>query len=784
MIQFNDWTLTAPSQVIARQYDDLSRTLLISGELPEGHQWELLVRQGDAMDVLPLTAMEGGVGIVLTAKHLGRTGYYQMQLRGKLGDTVRHTNVILAYIPPSLSGDQTWPELPAAFTDLEQRLTEMSEHPPIPGADGCWKLWDTALDAYVASDIPLPSLAGASAYEVAQACGYSGTQTEWLASLKGEDGVSPTHRWEGTVLSVTSAAGTTYADLKGEQGEAGADGADGISPTVSLSKSGKVTTLTVTDRTGSKSVEIMDGADGSGDTGTADSVPDYVRTEAARVAAAVSACQNGNTVTLLACSDIHHSTVHTYADQMAESLLHCGQGMELVRRQVQVDFAAMLGDMIWDSGETADQAMAAMKEVNAALHGAFSGIPNFRLKGNHDQLPSADTPLTEDQVYAHIGLYNRGGSFDYTNRAAGYCRRDLEEFNIRVIALNTSEGDDGGFSLSSAQIAWLTDALNVEDNWGCIILSHHPLDWGGTDSAVMNAVAAAGDKVICNIHGHVHNYKVDYLGSTGIRRIAVPNAAFYRTNEYGQNGGAENTEGIEFGEIVTYGKTADSAEDTAFCVITVDRVTGTVYAAHYGAGYDRTVTVDFSGDIEDDDPTGDSSDTEDSGDTGDSGSTGGSGNYTNVVPTSYAYDLSGVFNGTGYMDGYYASTTEPYYQSSTDGSVVTGLIPYATTTSSGSSTYVPDTIYIKGITWDGSNSHHRIGLFNDKLECKGTPTPDVLAGYFTITTLGDQYYKLEPIMNEDGTNVMAKAGWYYNYITVSGTGSGADLIVTMNEPIE
>ena len=43
----------------------------------------------------------------------------------------------------------------------------------------------------------------------------------------GEDGVSATHEWNGTVLSITSASGTTSSDLKGEQGEQGIQGVKG-----------------------------------------------------------------------------------------------------------------------------------------------------------------------------------------------------------------------------------------------------------------------------------------------------------------------------------------------------------------------------------------------------------------------------------------------------------------------------------------------------------------------------------------------------------------------------
>ena len=40
----------------------------------------------------------------------------------------------------------------------------------------------------------------------------------------GKDGISVTHSWSGTTLTVTSASGTSSADLKGEKGDPGKDG--------------------------------------------------------------------------------------------------------------------------------------------------------------------------------------------------------------------------------------------------------------------------------------------------------------------------------------------------------------------------------------------------------------------------------------------------------------------------------------------------------------------------------------------------------------------------------
>ena len=71
---------------------------------------------------------------------------------------------------------------------------------------------------------------------------YEDFTAEQLASLKGakgdkgdkgdkgvdgKDGISATHQWNGTVLTVTSASGTSSADLKGDKGEQGDIGAVG-----------------------------------------------------------------------------------------------------------------------------------------------------------------------------------------------------------------------------------------------------------------------------------------------------------------------------------------------------------------------------------------------------------------------------------------------------------------------------------------------------------------------------------------------------------------------------
>jgi len=115
MIRFKDWTITSDG-FLARQYDNLSRRVEVIGDLPEGWLWDLLVQVGDAMDILPLEPMEGGVGHTLTADQVSIDGYYTVQLRGRMGEVVRHTNTTQTFVSKTLSGTGTWPTLPSEYS--------------------------------------------------------------------------------------------------------------------------------------------------------------------------------------------------------------------------------------------------------------------------------------------------------------------------------------------------------------------------------------------------------------------------------------------------------------------------------------------------------------------------------------------------------------------------------------------------------------------------------------------------------------------------------------------
>lgn len=116
-----------------------------------------------------------------------------------------------------------------------------------------------------------------------QICGTVNLTVEWKKFT-----ITYTAKTTGSVTFKLNSAGTLYItnckieegssatpwtphpdDLKGAKGEAGANGKDGIngkdgvSPTVSVSKSGNTTTITITDKTGTHTQTVKDGANGT-----------------------------------------------------------------------------------------------------------------------------------------------------------------------------------------------------------------------------------------------------------------------------------------------------------------------------------------------------------------------------------------------------------------------------------------------------------------------------------------------------------------------------------------
>lgn len=123
---------------------------------------------------------------------------------------------------------------------------------------------------------------GDSAYEIAVKNGFTGSESEWLASLKGTDGANGTNGVDGfsptasvtqsdtgALITITDKSGTTTANIlngtdgkDGTNGTDGEKGADGISPTVTVTKTDTGATISITDINGTTTADLTNGVIG------------------------------------------------------------------------------------------------------------------------------------------------------------------------------------------------------------------------------------------------------------------------------------------------------------------------------------------------------------------------------------------------------------------------------------------------------------------------------------------------------------------------------------------
>lgn len=351
-------------------------------------------------------------------------------------------------------------------------------------------------------------------------------------------------------------------------------------------------------------------------------IPDYVKAEALSVAEKVKAVLKSDSIVFLAVSDFHHAGEQTDSWQTninAGNLHACMALKALAYVLPEIDFACMLGDITFGSQATTEALLKSqIAEINGWLDEAYKGIPQFRTVGNHDT-GEYSTLVGAEYLFSTIGKYCEGATYGSTEY--GYCYRDFADKKLRVICLNTCEGETiGGASAnyvcSPAQRLWFAQTLHDVGSksdaasWSVLVLAHYPLDYGGTypmsnivkayveggstteNGTVVNFNGHNAAKFVANVHGHNHCFQFGKLHSVAngqgtefdAWRMCTPNACFYRNNS-----GVTTIYGISFGDPAPYDKTAGTGKDTAFNINVLNPSEQAIYSFCYGAGIDRTI---------------------------------------------------------------------------------------------------------------------------------------------------------------------------------------------------
>lgn len=162
MLYMQDWHICVPADFsLGFEGDNNAVTLEISTDLPEGWDLKVDVAKDGEKNIIQLNRRDNVYYALLTSSMLADDGVYEMQVRGTLGDQVRHSNIFLSHVHNSINATDAFPPpLPSEFEQMEDRLTSINNNPPQPGENGYWLVWDPDDMEYKESDIPLPAEGG------------------------------------------------------------------------------------------------------------------------------------------------------------------------------------------------------------------------------------------------------------------------------------------------------------------------------------------------------------------------------------------------------------------------------------------------------------------------------------------------------------------------------------------------------------------------------------------------------------------------------------------------
>lgn len=162
MLIMANWYICAPPKIcLGFEGDNEAVALEISTDLTDEWALKVDVEKDGQKNIIQLQRVGQVYSALLTSSMLADAGQYLMQVRGTLGEQVRHSNIFYTTVHDSINAvDAFPPPLPSEFEQMEERITELNQHPPRPGQDGFWEIWNPYSGRYEPSDIPLPAGGG------------------------------------------------------------------------------------------------------------------------------------------------------------------------------------------------------------------------------------------------------------------------------------------------------------------------------------------------------------------------------------------------------------------------------------------------------------------------------------------------------------------------------------------------------------------------------------------------------------------------------------------------
>lgn len=163
ILELNGTKVTIVDKTLGYQGDNLVDTIQVTVDRDSTWNYKLDMYKGKSkcFDSVLMTR-EGNICTVqLTNEILSYGGRYIFQLRGYTDTQTYHSDIFESWVNASIEYQDDCKQtdcgcdckLPTEFYQVEDNVTEINNHPPYPGDNGKWMIWDVNKHQYVESDI-------------------------------------------------------------------------------------------------------------------------------------------------------------------------------------------------------------------------------------------------------------------------------------------------------------------------------------------------------------------------------------------------------------------------------------------------------------------------------------------------------------------------------------------------------------------------------------------------------------------------------------------------------
>lgn len=128
-IKLHSWNIFVSPTVLGRQNDQNCQTVTVTGDIPTGWDWYLLLGLGHQYNAYLMSHEDESLTVVLDETALTQSGPYQVQLKAiQLEDPsiIQHTNATTVLVERTVTGDASWSKSIGEFSQIEERIQKQA----------------------------------------------------------------------------------------------------------------------------------------------------------------------------------------------------------------------------------------------------------------------------------------------------------------------------------------------------------------------------------------------------------------------------------------------------------------------------------------------------------------------------------------------------------------------------------------------------------------------------------------------------------------------------------